>query len=292
MKNTLYTVILLLLPYIMHGQYTDVINSNKPGESFSAFSVGINVLQIETGTTFLKEKHDLLNREFIGYGLDFSIRYGFFKEELEFLSYGTYQNDVFYDYRYNPTQEISRNNFKEFKVAFKYLIYDPYKNYEDIPNVYSYRANQKFKWRSLIPAVSLMAGINIDTESNPYTSNGVEGVSPFFLISTQNNFKNNTVLITNLMLDRLGSDQTDFEYIVTLTKALNMNWVIFIETQGIKSDFYADNLFSLGAAYLLNKDFQIDGSVSINNKNTPKVRRLNLGLSYRFDFHKDKAVEK
>ena len=292
MNKTLLSILLTLLPYIAISQYTDVINSNKPGESFSAFSVGINVLQIETGTTFLKEKHDLLNREFIGYGLDFSIRYGFFKEELEFLTYGTYQNDVFYDYRYNPTQEISRNNFKEFKVAFKYLIYDPYKNYEDIPNVYSYRANQKFKWRSLIPAVSLMAGINIDTESNPYTSNGVEGVSPFFLISTQNNFKNNTVLITNLMLDRLGSDQTDFEYIVTLTKALNMNWVIFIETQGIKSDFYADNLFSLGAAYLLNKDFQIDGSISINNKNTPKVRRLNLGLSYRFDFHKDKAVEK
>ena len=32
---------LFLFPYIMLGQYTDVINSNKPGESFSAFSVRI-----------------------------------------------------------------------------------------------------------------------------------------------------------------------------------------------------------------------------------------------------------
>ena len=290
MNKTLLSILLTLLPYIAISQYTDVINSNKPGESFSAFSVGINVLQIETGTTFLKEKHDLLNSDFVGYGLDFSIRYGFFKEELEFLTFGTYQNDIFYNYRYNPTQEISRNNFKEIKIALKYLIYDPHKNHEDIPNVYSYRANQKFKWRSLLPAVSAMVGINIDTERNPYTSEGVKGVSPFFLISTQNNFKNNTVLITNLILDRLGSNQTDFEYIVSLTKALNINWVVFVETQGIKSDFYADNLFSIGAAYLLSKDFQIDGSITTNNKNTPKVNRVKLGLSYRFDFHKDKAL--
>jgi hypothetical protein len=292
MKNTLYTVILLLLPYIMYGQYTDVINSNKPGESFSAFSVGINVLQIETGTTFLKEKHDLLNNEFIGYGLDFSIRYGFFKEELEFLTYGTYQNDIFYDYRYNPTEEISRKNFKEFKIALKYLIYDPYKDYEETTNLYSYRANQNFKWRSLIPALAVMAGVNIDTEGNPYTSNGIKGVSPFFLITTQNNFKNNTVIITNLIFDRLGSNQADFEYIITLTKALSMNWVVFAETQGIKSDFYADNLFSVGVTYLFNKDLQIDGSITTNNKNTPKILRLNLGLSYRFDFHKDKPIER
>jgi hypothetical protein len=292
MNKTLLSILLTLLPYMAISQYTDVINSNKPGESFSAFSVGVNVLQIETGVTFLKEKHDLLNSKFIGYGLDFSIRYGFFKEELEFLTYGTYQNDIFYDYRYNPTQEINRKNFKEFKIAVKYLIYDPYKDYEDIPNVYSYRANQKFKWRSLIPAVATMAGVNIDTEGNPYTTNGIKGVSPFFLITTQNNFKNNTVLITNLILDRLGSNQTDFEYIITLTKALNMNWVIFAETQGIKSDFYADNLFSIGTAYLFNKDLQMDGSLTTNNKNTPKVSRLNLGLSYRFDFHKDKAIER
>ena len=290
MNKTLLSILLTLIPYIAISQYTDVINSNKPGESFSAFSVGINVLQIETGTTFLKEKHDLLNSGFVGYGLDFSIRYGFFKEELEFLTFGTYQNDIFYNYRYNPTQEISRNNFKEIKIALKYLIYDPHKNHEDIPSVYSYRANQKFKWRSLLPAVSAMVGINIDTERNPYTSEGVKGVSPFFLISTQNNFKNNTVLITNLILDRLGSNQTDFEYIVSLTKALNINWVVFVETQGIKSDFYADNLFSIGAAYLLSKDFQIDGSITTNNKNTPKVYRVKLGLSYRFDFHKDKAL--
>ena len=292
MNKTKLLLFLGILPTFVMGQYTDVINTNKPGESFSAFSVGTNVLQIETGTNFLKEEHKLLNNKFVGYGLDFSLRYGFLKEELEFITFGTYQNDIFYDYRFNPTNEITRKNIKEFKIGFKYLLYDPYKDYDDSPNVYSYRANQKFKWRSLIPALAVMSGVNIDSKMNPYTSNGINGVSPFILIATQNNFKNNTVLVTNIILDRIGSNQSDFEYIVTVTKAININWAIFIETQGIKSDFYADNLFSLGTAYLFNKNLQIDASFTTNNKETPKVNKISLGLSYRFDFHQDKVITK
>ena len=173
MNKTIILLFLGILPTFIMGQYTDVINTNKPGESFSAFSVGTNVLQIETGTNFLKKEHNLLNNKFVGYGLDFSIRYGFFKEELEFITFGTYQNDIFYDYRYNPTNEIIRKNIKEFKIGFKYLIFDPYKDYDDSPNVYSYRANQKFKWRSLVPAIAVMSGINIDSKMNPYTATGV-----------------------------------------------------------------------------------------------------------------------
>ena len=292
MNKTILLLFLATLPSFVMGQYTDVINTNKPGESFSAFSVGTNVLQIETGTNFLKEEHNLLNNKFVGYGLDFSFRYGFFKEELEFISFGTYQTDVFFDYRYNPTKEIIRKNIKEFKIGFKYLIFDPYKGYDDSPNVYSYKANQKFKWRSLIPALAVMSGVNIDSKMNPYTSNGVNGISPFVLIASQNNFKNNTVLVTNIILDRIGSNQNDFEYVVSITKAINTNWAIFIETQGIKSDYYADNLFSFGAAYLLKKNLQVDAAFTTNNKETPKVNKISFGFSYRFDFHKDKVITK
>ena len=57
-KTTLF-LFLTIVPNLILGQYTDVINSNKPGESFSAFSVGTNVLQIETTTNFLKQEHKL-----------------------------------------------------------------------------------------------------------------------------------------------------------------------------------------------------------------------------------------
>ena len=64
--------------------------------------------------------------------------------------------------------------------------------------------------------------------------------------------------------------------------------MVFGETQGIKSDFYADNLFRLGGGYLINKDVQLDTAITLNTKNTPSVLSLNFGASYRLDRHKDK----
>ena len=59
MTKTLLLILLAIFPNLIIGQYTDVINSNKPGESFSAFSVGTDVIQVETSTNFLKQKHSL-----------------------------------------------------------------------------------------------------------------------------------------------------------------------------------------------------------------------------------------
>ena len=93
------------------------------------------------------------------------------------------------------------------------------------------------------------------------------------------------MFVTNFMLDRIGSDQTDFNYILTLTHSFNPKWVIFGETQGIKSDFYADNLFRFGAGYLLTKNLQLDTALTLNTKNTPSVLNVSFGASYRFDRH-------
>ena len=67
----------------IYAQYTDVINSNRPGESMSAFSVGKTVLQLESGVNFIKEKHSVLDYEASGFGFDLNGRYGFFREQLE-----------------------------------------------------------------------------------------------------------------------------------------------------------------------------------------------------------------
>lgn len=44
-----------------YAQFTDVINSNRPGESMSGFSVGKTVFQTEAGIYALAEDHDILN---------------------------------------------------------------------------------------------------------------------------------------------------------------------------------------------------------------------------------------
>lgn len=282
-------LVLLLISTTLFAQYTEVINSNRPGLSQSAFSVGRNVIQVESGPYYTLEKHSLLKQEVMGGGLEFAGRYGLFWEQLEINVNTTFQLDKFTDNR-SSLKSVSKNrsNFKNLVAGAKYLIYDPYKNYEDKPNLYSYHANKKFKWRSLIPAVSIYAGANFDTEGNPYVAPDVEGFSPKLMLCTQNNFKSGWVMVINVIKDRLGSEFSPWIYIFTLTKAVNKKWVLFGETQGIKSDFYSDNLFRLGSAYLWSKNFQLDGTMTFNTKDTPSVFRANLGASYRFDFHKDK----
>lgn len=275
-----------------YAQYTDVINSNRPGASESAYAVGVNVAQVEFGAFSINEDHALLNTEVSGFGLDFSLRYGLFFEQLELSVDGTYQNDT---QTFNSGAipfENDRANFSNFVIGAHYLIFDPYKNAEeDNPNLYSYHANRKFKWKSLIPAVGVYVGANIDSKDNPFTAPDVEGISPKLMVSTQNNFNGGWVFVMNLIHNRIGSDFAEFQYIFTLTHSINPQWVIFGETQGISSDFYADNIFRLGGAYLWHKDFQIDTSIAFNTKDTPSIFNVNLGVSYRLDFHKDKKID-
>lgn len=285
-------LILVLLSLKTHAQYTDVINSNRPGVSRSAFSVGTNVVQFEVGPYIINEKRSPMPKyEVSGFGVDFSARYGLLWEELEINIEGTYQNDT-KTYFSNIAYDEDRSNFKTVAVGAKYLIFDPYKNAEDDkPNLYSWKANHQFKWKSLIPAVSVYVGANYDTENNPYTAPGIEGFSPKAMIATQNNFAGGWVFVMNLIKDRIGTDQSDFTYILTLTHSFSPKWVVFGETQGIKSDFYADNLFRFGGAYLWNKDFQLDTALTFNTKDTPSVFSVNFGMSYRLDFHRDKIEE-
>jgi len=291
-KPYLLLLISLFFSINVFSQYTEVINSNRPGVSSSAFSVGTNVVQFEIGPYFINEKRaPATPYEVSGFGVDFAARYGLLFEALELNIEGTYQNDT--KTLFSSTNfEQNRSNFKTVSIGAKYLVYDPNKNAgEDKPNLYSWKANHSFKWKSLIPAVAVAAGINFDTENNPYTAPGVKGISPRVMIATQNNFAGGWVFVMNFIKDRIGSDQSDFQYILTLTHSFNPKWVIFGEAQGIKSDFYADNLFRFGSAYLLSKDLQFDTALTFNTKDTPSVFSVNFGASYRLDFHKDKVNE-
>ena len=270
-----------------YSQFTDIINSNRPGTSSGAFSVGKNILQLENGFYFTNEKHQLLNYDIEGYGTEFKIRYGFLYEKLEVIISGNYQSDNLSDNRYNPANNINRKNFKKFKIGAKYLIYDPKKGITEKPNVYSYFADKKFKWKNLIPAISVYGGLNIDSKNNPFVSSNVSGISPSLAIFTQSNFTNRSVITTNVIFERIGSNQNDFEYIISLTHAFNESFIGFIETHGIKSDFYADNKLGFGVAYLFNDNLQLDLGAILNFKDTPKIFQMSLGVSYRLNLYKE-----
>src|SRR5690554_1592462 len=282
-----YLFLLCCFPLLkVSAQYTELLNANRPGGSQGAFAVGTDVVQIETGFSYGKEKHSLLKTETSAWGIDYALRYGFWKERLEISMMGEYQASSITYTNYNPEEKQKISNFKSNTFGAKYLLYDPYRKRElKGPNLYSWRANNKFQWEDLIPAISLYVGVNLDFADNPYLPSDKSQFSPKFVLSTQNNWVGGWVFVTNIVVDRISTDFPSYGYILTLTHATHQYFSLFIENQGIKSDFYADQLLRAGAATLINPDFQIDLSITANFKDTPSKFYGRLGLAYRFDLH-------
>ncbi|MBF4516458.1 transporter [Flavobacterium sp. ANB] len=287
-KN-LFLTALFFAPQLFFAQYTDVINSNRPGETMSAYAVGKSVIQAEAGIYGIREKHDLLNYDATGLGTDLTFRYGAFLEKLEFILDLQYQMENFD----TPYTTYKKNNFRQTVLGAKYLIYDPFKNYEKTKNIYSYKANHRFDWHSLIPAVSVFAGANFVGADNPYSFSPQSSISPKVALITQNLFGDGRwVFVTNIIADYITTDYPSYAYVLTLTHGFNSKWSGFIENQGFKSDFYSDVIGRGGAAYLINSNLQVDASISTNFKNTPSILYGGVGVSWRYDAsYKEKQME-
>ena len=287
-KNLIVST-LFFAPQLFFAQYTDVINSNRPGETMSAFAVGKTVIQAEVGVYGINEKHDLLDYKGSGFGTDLTFRYGAFLEKLEFILDLQYQMENFD----TPYTSYKKNNFRQTVLGAKYLIYDPFKDYKKTQNIYSYKANHRFDWHSLIPAVSLFAGANFVGADNPYYFSPQSAISPKVALITQNLFGGGKwVFVTNIIADYIGTDYPSYGYVLTLTHGFNDKWSGFVENQGYKSDFYSDAIVRGGAAYLLSRNMQIDASVSTNFKNTPSIFYGGVGFSWRYDGrYKENLVE-
>ncbi|MDB4293525.1 transporter [Maribacter sp.] len=278
----------LLLPFLGISQYTDVINSNRPGLSVSAYAVGRNVIQFEAGAFYEQSDHPLLNTQSNIWGGDFSLRYGLLFEQLEINWEGTYQNN-----NVTFTESGLSTNLTDFsrnRLGLKFLLYDRYKNPErNKPDLYSWKANYGFKFKNLIPSVSLYGGATFNLGDNPFYI-GDPTVSYRAMVATQSRLTPRFVLITNISYDRITAPFPELSYLISLSHGFrNPKWSIFVEHQGIDSDRYSDALLRGGVAYLLSDNLQADINMGASFKNTPSRIFVQAGASYRIDLHKDKV---
>ena len=297
---------LIFIHLTASAQYTEQINSNRPGTSQGAFSVGNNVLQFEGGAGFGKQKHNILNTKTNTFALDYSVRYGLLIEQLEIRLNGRFRSDGVKVTVGSQEQKITQSDFELNTIGAKYLIYDPYKKPKEIDstgldsteleNLKSWRKTHRFKLKTLIPAVAAYVGVNFDGKDNPFIAPNNDGISPKLVISTQNNWytgmNGNWVLVANLIIDRITGKDPITGWIITSTHTIKEKWAVFGEYQGQKSDFYSDNILRFGSAYLLNKDLQLDANLAFNFKDTPSIVTFSFGASYRLDWHrKDEIIE-
>jgi hypothetical protein len=285
-KSSYFLFLTLLFCVSSWAQFTDVINSNRPGQSMAAFSVGKTIIQAEMGLDASRESYAKNDYEVAAMGGDLVLRYGAIFEQLEFYGSVNYQKET---YTYLLTQRDQKHSgIQTVQVGAKFMVYDPMMNYEKKINKYSWKANHKFDWRQFIPAIAVYGGLTINNDAKFYrpllppieqkNTTGLKG-----MLLTQNQF-GRFALITNFGISNYGvANYESVDYVISLTRGINDRWSILLENQGMNSQVYRNTLFRAGGAYLLAENLQVDAALASSITNEPAFVVANIGCSWRFD---------
>ena len=231
MNSKLLYFIFLFSVFFCHSQYTEIINSNRPGSSHGAFAVGVNVLQLETGVSGHTLEHSNLNNSKIdGLNFNYLFRYGFLNEKLEVFLDGNIitRNILDKNYINDYSTDLSETIIGKQTLGFKYLFFDPYKNKKwHGENVYSWNAGRKIKLTDFIPAISAIVGSSFNFDDRiqyddlffkvkqplhpDLFNDGIirsinfyqpeQTISPFIGLATQHHFKGRWVVVNNFFYE-------------------------------------------------------------------------------------------
>lgn len=266
--------------YLLNAQYTNVINSNRPGFSESPYSVGSGIYQLETGFFYNSSK---IVRTFtipnsLGYNMVF--RTSFFNEKLEFNSNFTLQKDKV-AFKNVFTSDYNTTGISDLSFGAKYLVF--HQKYEDkSKEIRSWKRRQAYDWKRAIPSVAIYLGVNTNLVNDIYK---LEGLTPKIGVLLQNNLSKELNIITNIFYNNIGSSYSEVSYIVTGTYAINEDWSAFLEHKGTYNKYQINNNFGTGIAYLSSRHFQVDASTRLNFNGKTTEFYAGIGFSFRLDRH-------
>lgn len=298
MKRVSLLLLFIFGSQVIHAQYTEIINSKSPGFSESPYSIGTNVFQFETGLFYRSSNNEsLLARPNI-FGGELFFRYGKFKEKLEFNLNISYQKDEVIgelDSRYHVS------GISDLTIGAKYLFYE--QGFADkSKEIRSWKRRIAFDKKRLIPSIAVYGGVhtNYFVKESFLTKDSFidslyyeDGFSYKAAILLQNDFTDRLVVLSNLIADRISSDNQFYSYIVTMTYAINEEWSFFVENQGKYRDKSSPEYqFGSGLAYLFSTDLQLNASLRTNFFANYSYMYMATGVSWRLDRHRDEIVYK
>ena len=281
-----WIVLFFLLSQTLFAQYTNIINSNRPGFSESPYSVGTKVYQLETSLLYEStDIHPTFSKS-QSYGVDFLFRTSFFKEKLEFNLNLAYQNEqISFQNIFNSS--YYKNGIRKLTIGAKYLIYE--QKYKDkSKEIRSWVERNRFDFKRLIPTVAAYVGINTGVPDDVFVT---KDFSPKAGVLLQNDLSDNFNIITNLYYDRIGTELPEFSYIVTATYSFSPRWSIFIENQTLFDKYKYQSNIGSGIAFLYNRNIQINSSIRLLADSSRSGFYSSVGVSYRFDRHVDKITK-
>lgn len=286
MKKYLILILTFYFHQQINAQYTDIINSKRPGTSESPYGIGTDVLQIETGLFYGHTNSEETFARVDPRGASLFLRYSKFQERFEINSQIIYQqnklqfNNVF-------TSATKINGISEFNVGIKYLIYQ--RDYIDqSQEIRSWKKRTQYDKNRWVPSIGIYIGVNTNWVSTDYKESGM---TPRVAILLQNNLSDRLNIITNFGGYKINSNSSVYTYIITATYAMNELLSIFVENQGDLSKSNPNFQIGTGMAYLYSKDLQFDlsGRFHLDDVNSGFI--VGLGAAWRLDRHKDTLME-
>ena len=271
---------------MVFAQYTDVINSNKPGFSESPYSVGKGVYQFESNiflrntsisTTFSKPQ---------SLGIDMLFRTSFFLDKLELNAQLTYQKDKI-AFKNIFTSHYFTSGLSRMTIGAKYLVYQ--QTYKDkSKEIRSWKRKNAFDITRLIPSVAVYLGMNTDFVNDVHKTGSI---TPKVGVLLQQNLTQDFNVITNFYYDNIGTDFAQYSYIITLTQSFSNRWSAFFENQMVIQKYQNNINLGAGLAYLYNRNLQFNTSARLIFEGKTQGYYAGLGVSYRIDKHQDPFIE-
>ncbi|MDA8594921.1 transporter [Flavobacteriaceae bacterium] len=292
MFNRLLITCLLLLSSLGHAQYTEVINSNRPGFNDSPYAVGTDVYQFELSSTgaYREELYTFNNAFSWGNSLDFHM--GLLSQKLELhlqiddTQTWLYESSIF-------GNNLETGNLASLYAGFKFLLFQVPLKDPDL-EIRSWKKKTSFDRRRLIPSIGLELGWSTpiyhkDPKDYIGTTFEYEEIhlkaqsSPVVKVMTQNNLSDRWTLLMNLAYEnhKLGAISLGSYYVIS------DKWATFVDYKG---QFDADENLQLwqgGFAHLINQNTQLNIGFGSNFNWSNEAFYANIGLSWRVDKHQD-----
>ncbi|WP_439129404.1 transporter [Polaribacter sp.] len=287
LKKLQLTLVFFFTSYItVNAQYTDVINSNKPGFSESPYSVGTGVYQFESNLFLRNTTIEPTFSRPQSFGFDLLFRTSFLLERLELNTQLSYQRDKV-AFKNIFTSHYFTSGLSRATIGAKYLLYQ--QEYEDkSKEVRSWKRRNAFDRKRLIPSVAIYLGMNTDFVNDIHKTGSI---TPKAGILLQHNLTRDFNLITNIIYDNIGSDFAEFSYIITATQNFSDRWSAFFENQTVFQEYQNNINFGLGFAYLYSRDLQFNTSARMLFEGKAQGFYASLGVSYRINKHNDSFKE-
>ncbi|TVZ55726.1 outer membrane putative beta-barrel porin/alpha-amylase [Lutibacter sp. Hel_I_33_5] len=281
MKLKLLVFFFLAFCSVSFAQYTSIINSNNPGFSESPYSVGGGVYQLESNLFFRNTSIEPTFSQPQSLGLDLSFRTSYLTDKLEFIADFSIQQDkvafknIFQSHYY-------KSGLGKALIGAKYLVYEQ-KYIDKSKEIRSWKKRFAFDWKRLIPNVGVYAGMHV-TNGLHFDGN----LSPRAGILLQNNLTSELNVITNIFYDKIGTDASEFSFLISSTYNFNLRWSMFLESQTYVNKIQNGTNFGAGFAYLYHRNFQINTSARLLFEGEATGFYTGIGVSYRIDRHLDK----